>query len=64
MSHASMNPELREEAGINDRIIRLSVGIEDVDDLIEDLDQALSFEKKVVVARSLREQTGASKVPC
>lgn len=41
MTHASMNPELREKAGINERIIRLSVGIEDVNDLIEDLDSAL-----------------------
>ena len=41
MTHASMNPELREKAGINERVIRLSVGIEDVNDLIEDLDQAL-----------------------
>jgi cystathionine gamma-synthase len=41
MTHASMNPELREQAGINERVIRLSVGIEDVNDLIEDLDQAL-----------------------
>jgi len=42
MTHASMNPELREKAGINERVIRLSVGIEDVNDLIEDLDQALN----------------------
>jgi cystathionine gamma-synthase len=41
MTHASMNPELREKAGINERVIRLSVGIEDMNDLIEDLDQAL-----------------------
>ena len=41
MTHGSMNPELREKAGINERVIRLSVGIEDVNDLIEDLDQAL-----------------------
>jgi cystathionine gamma-synthase len=41
MTHASMNPVLRDKAGINERIIRLSVGIEDVQDLIEDLDQAL-----------------------
>jgi cystathionine gamma-synthase len=41
MTHASMNSELREKAGINERIIRLSVGIEDINDLIEDLDQAL-----------------------
>jgi Cystathionine beta-lyases/cystathionine gamma-synthases len=43
MTHASMNPELREKAGINERVIRLSVGIEDVNDLIEDLDQALNL---------------------
>ena len=43
MTHASMSPELREKAGINERIIRLSVGIEDVNDLIEDLDQALNL---------------------
>ncbi|MGD1046881.1 MAG: PLP-dependent aspartate aminotransferase family protein [Bacteroidota bacterium] len=42
MTHASMNPKLREKAGINERVIRLSVGIEDVNDLIEDLDQALN----------------------
>ena len=43
MTHASMSPELREKAGINERIIRLSVGIEDVNDLIEDLDKALNI---------------------
>jgi len=43
MTHASMNPELREKAGINERIIRLSVGIESADDLIADLDNALNF---------------------
>ncbi|MFI5202225.1 MAG: trans-sulfuration enzyme family protein [Candidatus Kapaibacterium sp.] len=42
MSHASMTPELREAAGITDNLIRLSIGIEHVDDLIADLDQALS----------------------
>ncbi len=41
MTHASMNPEAREKVGINERIIRLSVGIEDKEDLIEDLEQAL-----------------------
>ncbi|WP_281774705.1 trans-sulfuration enzyme family protein [Methanobacterium formicicum] len=39
MSHASMTPEARKKAGITDDLIRLSVGLEDVDDLIEDLDQ-------------------------
>ena len=41
MSHASMPPELRERVGIRDGLIRLSVGIEDPADLIEDLRQAL-----------------------
>ena len=40
MSHASMAPEQREEAGITDGLIRLSVGIESTDDLRTDLDQA------------------------
>ncbi len=40
MSHASMRPEQRAEAGITDAIIRLSVGVENVDDLIDDLHQA------------------------
>ncbi len=41
MSHASMAPEAREEAGISDELIRLSIGLEDTDDLIEDLSQAI-----------------------
>lgn len=43
MSHASMTPELRARAGITDDLIRLSIGLEHVDDLIADLDQALQF---------------------
>ena len=41
MTHASIPPEQRAEIGISDAFVRLSVGIEDVDDLIADLDQAL-----------------------
>jgi cystathionine gamma-synthase len=41
MSHASMDHDHREAAGITDTVIRLSVGIEDGDDLIEDLKSAL-----------------------
>ena len=40
-SHAGLSPEERLRAGISDALIRLSIGIEDTDDLIEDLDQAL-----------------------
>jgi len=41
MTHASMSKEAREEAGFTDGLVRYSVGIEDVDDLIADLEQAL-----------------------
>lgn len=41
MSHASMPPEHRESVGITDGLIRLSVGLEDPDDLVADLDRAL-----------------------
>ncbi|MCG6909391.1 MAG: PLP-dependent aspartate aminotransferase family protein [Deltaproteobacteria bacterium] len=40
-SHAKMSAAEREELGITDRLMRLSVGIEDPDDIREDLDQAL-----------------------
>ncbi|MFH1942029.1 MAG: PLP-dependent transferase, partial [bacterium] len=40
-SHRKMSPEYREKYGITDGLIRLSVGIEDVKDLKEDLEQAL-----------------------
>ncbi|PKL88255.1 MAG: cystathionine gamma-synthase [Ignavibacteriae bacterium HGW-Ignavibacteriae-2] len=41
MTHASLPPEERERIGITDSLVRLSVGIEDVDDLIEDIEQAI-----------------------
>jgi cystathionine beta-lyase/cystathionine gamma-synthase len=41
MTHASIPAELRQQMGIGDRLLRLSVGIEHVDDLIADIDQAL-----------------------
>ncbi len=41
MSHASMPPEAQAEAGITENLIRISVGLEDKDDLIEDLQGAL-----------------------
>ena len=42
MTHASVPKEVREAGGVTDNLIRLSVGVEDIDDLIADLDQALS----------------------
>jgi cystathionine gamma-lyase len=41
MSHGSLPVELRARLGITENLVRLSVGIEDVEDLIADLDQAL-----------------------
>ena len=45
MTHASIPKEVREKTGVTDGLIRLSVGIEDVDDLLADLDQALNQAK-------------------
>jgi cystathionine gamma-synthase len=65
MSHASMNPDSRKRAGINDRVIRLSVGIEDVDDLIADLQQALRFplpvRRTTAVLKSETEKADAQR---
>ena len=41
MTHASVPPEVRAEIGIADGLVRASVGIEHIDDLVEDLEQAL-----------------------
>jgi cystathionine beta-lyase/cystathionine gamma-synthase len=43
MTHASMPKEVRDRVGITDSLVRLSVGIEDVEDIIADLDQALLY---------------------
>jgi cystathionine beta-lyase/cystathionine gamma-synthase len=42
MTHASVPQEKRNKLGITDGLVRISVGIEDIEDIIEDLDQALS----------------------
>ena len=43
MTHASMPAEVRQRIGITEGLVRLSVGIEDVEDIIADLDQALLY---------------------
>lgn len=48
MSHASMPPEVRQKRGITDGLLRLSVGLENVDDLIGDLAHAI--EEKTVIS--------------
>src|SRR3989454_550689 len=42
MTHASVPPDMRRAMGLTDSLVRLSVGVEDVEDLIADLDQALA----------------------
>ena len=42
MTHASISEEVRQKIGISDGLIRLSVGIESIEDLIDDLNQALN----------------------
>ncbi|MDJ0521335.1 MAG: PLP-dependent aspartate aminotransferase family protein [Planctomycetota bacterium] len=46
MTHASMGPEARARAGISDGLVRLSVGIEHLDDILTDLDQALGAAQR------------------
>ncbi|MFH4247024.1 PLP-dependent transferase, partial [Acinetobacter baumannii] len=41
MTHASVPDETRRRLGITDGLVRISVGIEDIEDIIEDLNQAL-----------------------
>jgi cystathionine gamma-lyase len=50
MTHASVEPEVRRKVGIGDGLIRLSVGLEDVRDLIDDLEQALASVTAQAVA--------------
>lgn len=42
MSHVNVPPEIRRQTGVSDGLIRLSVGIENIEDLLADLDQAIS----------------------
>ena len=48
MTHASIPREKRLQSGIQDSLIRLSCGIEDVEDLIQDLENALTLKEKLV----------------
>lgn len=47
MTHAAMDPEARATAGITDGLLRLSVGLEDEDDLLTDLRQGLAAASNV-----------------
>ena len=43
MTHSPYSPEERLEAGIGDGLIRVAVGLENAQDIIDDLNQALNF---------------------
>ncbi|EEL49293.1 Cystathionine beta-lyase [Bacillus cereus Rock3-44] len=50
MSHAALSQEARDERGISNSLLRLSVGLENVDDLITDFENALSYVEEPVNA--------------
>jgi cystathionine gamma-lyase len=52
MTHASIPAEIRTKRGIDDALVRLSVGIEDVTDLRQDLDRALKAAQRPTGNRS------------
>ncbi|GHI09371.1 hypothetical protein Scel_76920 [Streptomyces cellostaticus] len=62
ISHRIVDADDRRGAGVSDRLLRLSVGLEDVDDLWMDLDQALGERTRTPVrlheAATLRESAG------
>ena len=59
MTHKSIPADIRRANGVNDSLIRLSVGLEEVEDLIADLDQAFVKinELKVATQQQLRSQS-------
>jgi cystathionine gamma-synthase len=59
MTHAAMDREARQRAGLTDGLIRLSIGIEGLEDLREDLARALQRAANVLAAPVLRQAAGA-----
>jgi len=58
MSHASIDEATRKERGLAEDVIRLCVGIEDVEDLIDDLRRAVSFSPQVPFGRTEEKRVG------
>jgi cystathionine gamma-synthase len=54
MTHAAMDPAARARAGLTDGLIRLSIGIEALEDLRGDLARALSRAARVLPAQTLK----------
>jgi cystathionine gamma-synthase len=59
MTHAAMDPAARQRAGLVDGLIRLSIGIEGLEDLREDLARALERAADVLAAPELRKSAAA-----
>lgn len=57
-THADIPQEIREAVGVDDRLLRFSVGIEHVDDIIADLEQALSAAKEELASTPVLEAKG------
>ena len=60
MTHAAMDPAAREHAGIHDSLLRLSVGIEDGDDLVAAIEEGLARVGEMIALRTSRASTAAS----
>lgn len=60
MTHLSVPDERKQALGITDNLVRVSIGVEDADDLIADFDQALKAIPEVAAARSDSEKVDAS----
>jgi len=56
MTHKSIPEERRKAAGVADSLIRVSVGLEDVDDLVKDLDQALQSKKSICISATYKNE--------
>jgi len=59
MTHAAMDPAARERAGLTDGLIRLSIGIEALEDLRADLGRALTRAARVLPQRAVRQAAAA-----
>lgn len=46
MTHGGLTQEMRDKVGITDNLVRLSVGLEEIDDLIQDIDHALKVAQQ------------------
>jgi cystathionine beta-lyase/cystathionine gamma-synthase len=64
MTHASVEPERRRRLGITEGMVRLSIGIEDLDDLMADLDQALSGVESVAARKTSLASEKLQPAPC